>query len=63
MRHTKAQRIDGAALESIMQDVLQGIREFTSEACLCGDTTGMEILAVEKPDNPGADIIPLRRKP
>ena len=63
MRHKTAQRIDGAALESIMQDVLQGIQEFTSEACLCGDTAGMEILAVEKPDMPGADIIPLRRKP
>jgi hypothetical protein len=63
MRHKTAQRIDGAALESIMQDVLQGIQEFTSEACLAGDTAGMEILAVEKPDMPGADIIPLRRKP
>ena len=56
----KTRRIMGSALESIMQDVLQGIQDFTSEACIYGDTATMEILAVERPEcslTDSADII------
>ena len=60
MAHHASRRITGSALESIMQEVLQGIQEFTFEACVHGDAATMEILAVERPE-PGihgsADII------
>jgi hypothetical protein len=60
MTHHRNQRITGAALESIMQEVLQGMQDFTGEACIHRDTAAMEILAVERPE-PGihasADII------
>ena len=49
MTHHRNQRITGAALESIMQEVLQGMQDFTREACIHGDTAAMEILAVERP--------------
>ena len=50
MAHHRSQRITGAALESIMQEVLQGMQDFTREACVHGDTGAMEILAVERPE-------------
>ena len=50
MAHHRSQRITGAALESIMQEVLTGMQEFTYETCIHGDTTSLEILAVERPD-------------
>jgi len=56
----KTSRISGNALESIMQEVLQGIQAFTSEACVYGDASVMEIIAIERPESdPGnsADII------
>ena len=53
MAHQGSRRIRGAALEAIMQEVLQGMETFTSEACIHGDTTTLEILAVERPE-PGA---------
>lgn len=60
MAQQGSRRIMGAALESIMQEVLQGMQDFTREACVHGDTAAMEILAVERPE-PGihtsADII------
>ena len=65
MQHGKGKRINGAALESIMQDVLQGMQDFTSEVCINGDTADMEIIAVEKPEQPAANtaqVIPFRRK-
>lgn len=40
-------RVNGAALEQIMRDVLLGIREFTEEACAGCSVAGMEIEAVE----------------
>lgn len=60
MAHHRSQRITGAALESIMQEVLAGVEEFTCETCIYGDTSSLEILAVERPDpasNVSADII------
>ena len=50
MAHHRSQRITGAALESIMQEVLQGMQDFTREACMYADTAAMEILAVERPE-------------
>ncbi|MEZ5540501.1 MAG: hypothetical protein R3F42_00455 [Pseudomonadota bacterium] len=40
-------RINGAALESIMQDVLQGMSEFTRDVCRDCSAAGLEILAIE----------------
>jgi hypothetical protein len=40
-------RINGAALELIMQDVLRGMQEFTRDACCGCDAAGLEILGVE----------------
>ncbi len=45
-------RINGTALELIMQDVLRGMQDFTSDTCRGCDTAGMEIIAVEEADNP-----------
>jgi len=46
-----SKRINGAALEMIMRDVLDGMFDFTHQTC-CGRETGkMEIIAVEKPVN------------
>ena len=65
MAHHASRRIMGSALESIMQEVLQGMQDFTREACVNGDAAAMEILAVERPE-PGvhgsADIITFRDK-
>ena len=66
MAHKTGQRIIGSALESIMQDVLQGMQDFTSEACIDGDTAAMEIIAVERPGHGMAelaDIIPFPENP
>lgn len=66
MAHKTGRRIIGSALESIMHDVLQGMQDFTSEACIDGDTATMEIVAVERPARglaDCADIIPFTGKP
>ncbi len=44
-------RINGAALENIMRDVLDGMSGFTCEACRGSETGRMEILAVEEAVN------------
>ena len=64
MPQDTGQRINGSALESIMQDVLQGVQEFTGETCIGGDTGSMEIIAVENPQdmsNRTAEIIQFPR--
>ena len=63
MRNT-GQRINGSALESIMQEVLDGMQAFTCEACCGTDAATMEIIAVERPaDDPClARILPFSRK-
>ena len=58
-----SRRINGAALEMIMRDVLDGMFDFTHQACLGCETAKMEILAVEKAVNSGtpeqqANVIP-----
>jgi len=46
-----SKRINGAALEMIMRDVLDGMFDFTRRTC-CGCESGnLEIIAVEKADN------------
>jgi hypothetical protein len=55
MAHKTSRRINGSALESIMLDVIEGIQDFTREACLTGDTAAMEIIAVERPERGLAD--------
>lgn len=54
-------RINGAALESIMQDVLRGMQDFTCDACCSSDASGLEILSVEDPGDAArreAEILP-----
>jgi hypothetical protein len=46
-----SRRINGAALEMIMRDVLDGMFDFTHQTCRGSDTSKMEILAVEKAVN------------
>jgi len=46
-----SKRINGAALEMIMQDVLQGMNGFTNEVCSGSETGKMEIIAVEEAEN------------
>jgi hypothetical protein len=46
-----SKRINGAALEMIMRDVLDGMFDFTNQACRGSETAKMEIIAVEKPVN------------
>jgi hypothetical protein len=43
-----SKRINGAALEMIMRDVLDGMFDFTHQACRGSETAKMEIIAVEK---------------
>jgi len=63
-----SKRINGAALEMIMRDVLDGMFDFTHQAC-CGSETGkMEIIAVEKAENTSAakepaTVIPFPARP
>ena len=55
-------RINGAALEMIMRDVMQGMLGFTHEACRGSETAKMEILAVEEAENTtrhSATVIPV----
>ncbi len=49
-----SKRINGAALEMIMRDVLDGMFDFTRQACCGSKTAKMEILAVEKAVNSSA---------
>jgi hypothetical protein len=54
-------RINGAALESIMQDVLRGLQDFTRDACRGCDAAGLEILGVEDAGDSAkrpADVVP-----
>jgi hypothetical protein len=46
-----SKRINGAALEMIMRDVLNGMFDFTHQTCRGSETAKMEILAVEKAVN------------
>jgi hypothetical protein len=43
-----SKRINGAALELIMRDVLDGMFDFTHQVCSGSESAKMEILAVEK---------------
>ena len=56
-----SKRINGAALEMIMRDVLHGMHGFTTEVCSGSETGRMEILAVEEAVNTApeqANVIP-----
>ena len=56
-----SKRINGAALEMIMRDVLHGMQGFTTEVCSGSETGRMEILAVEEAENTAqekATVIP-----
>ena len=56
-----SKRINGAALEMIMRDVLHGMQGFTAEVCSGSEAGRMEILAVEEAENSvpeNATIIP-----
>lgn len=50
-----SKRINGAALEMIMRDVLDGMQGFTAETCSGSETGSMEILAVEEAENAARD--------
>lgn len=47
----KSKKINGAALEMIMRDVMQGMLGFTHESCRGSETAKMDILAVEEAEN------------
>ena len=49
-----SKRINGAALEMIMRDVLDGMFDFTHQACRGSAIGKMEIIGVEKAVNSGA---------
>ena len=54
-------RINGAALEMIMRDVMQGMLGFTQETCRGSETAKMEIHAFEEAENStrhSATVIP-----
>jgi hypothetical protein len=40
-------RINGTALETIMQDVLRGMQDFTRETCCGSNAASLEILGIE----------------
>lgn len=63
MGNKAGKRINGSALESIMLDVLQGMQDFTSEACINGDAASMEIIAVERAEQPAANSAKVIRFP
>jgi glutamyl-tRNA reductase len=63
MAYKAGKRIDGSALESIMHDVLQGMQDFTSETCISGNAASMEILAVERAEQPAANSAKVIRFP
>ena len=50
-----SKRINGAALELIMRDVLQGMSGFTTEVCSGSETGRMDIVAVEEAENSTLD--------
>jgi hypothetical protein len=58
----KDKRINGEALEQIMQDVLQGMMQFTEDTCAGCNAAGLEIQSVEPPGNcqtpPANNIVP-----
>jgi hypothetical protein len=58
----KDRRINGCALELIMRDVLDGMCDFTQEACTGSQAEGMDILGIDKAAKsqrrPTARIIP-----
>ena len=57
-------RINGAALEMIMRDVLHGMDGFTNEVCSGSEMGRMEIVAVEEAENSPpekATVIPFPR--
>jgi hypothetical protein len=63
-----SKRINGAALEMIMRDVLDGMFDFTHRACRGSETARMEIISVEKAVNnsdpePSATVIQFPSKP
>lgn len=61
----KSKKINGAALEMIMRDVMQGMLGFTHENCRGSETAKMEILAVEEAENTAqhtATVIPFPGK-
>lgn len=45
----KSKRIEGAVLESIMRDVLEGMQGFTHDSCIDSETGDMGIISVERP--------------
>jgi hypothetical protein len=56
-----SKRINGAALEMIMRDVMHGMQGFTTEVCSGSEAGRMEILAVEDAENcaqTNATVIP-----
>jgi hypothetical protein len=56
-----SKRINGAALEMIMRDVLHGMDGFTNEVCSGSEMGRMEIIAVEEAENSSqekATVIP-----
>jgi hypothetical protein len=60
----KDKKINGAALEMIMQDVLKGMTEFTHDTCAGCDAANMDIVAVEEASNVSRDpsnILPFPR--
>ena len=57
----KGKRIEGAVLESIMRDVLDGMSGFTHDSCIDSESNDMEIISVERPRHPPrrrATVIP-----
>lgn len=44
----KDRRINGCALELIMLDVLDGMRDFTHQACTGSETETMDILGIDR---------------
>jgi hypothetical protein len=61
----KSKKINGAALEMIMRDVMQGMLGFTHESCRGSETAKMDILAVEEAENTAqhtATVIPFPGK-
>ncbi len=56
----KDKNINGAALEMIMHDVLNGMVDFTHDICAGSDAANMEIVAVEDRREP-SNILPFPR--
>jgi hypothetical protein len=57
----KDRRINGCALELIMRDVLDGMREFTHEICTTSQADAMDILGISRATKvlrPTACVIP-----